>query len=179
MSMRANFIPGSLPAWRLWLVVHNSSCESERPLSGVHGVVYSKAFLARRRYQSYDFSPLISRGVALFEFLNLDLGLVFRVIHRLADLLPAPGGLFGSRFLVRFTDLLRGVLGIAPGFLPRTVGLIDYPFVGQLFATNTFSDALLHYAHRLIDLASHLILIHEFHLYSVSLRPFWLKAIYP
>jgi len=67
----------------------------------------------------------MSRRVALFEFLNLDLGLVFRVIHRLADLLPAPVSLFGSGFLVRLMDLLRGVLSIAPGFLYRTFGLID------------------------------------------------------
>src|SRR4029077_4996066 len=33
---------------------------------------------------------------------------------------------------------------------------------GKLFATNTFSDALLHLTNRLIDLASHLILIHMF-----------------
>jgi hypothetical protein len=72
----------------------------------------------------------MSRGVALFEFLNLDLGFVFRVIHGLADFLPCLGGLFESGFLVRFMDLLRGILGIAPGFLHRTFGLIAYPFVG-------------------------------------------------
>jgi len=43
---------------------------------------------------------------------------------------PALGGPFGSGFLVRFMDLLRGVLSIAPGFLHRIFGLIDYPFVG-------------------------------------------------
>ena len=36
------------------------------------------------------------RGVALFELLNLDLFLGFRVIHRLADVLPALGGLLGE-----------------------------------------------------------------------------------
>jgi hypothetical protein len=62
-------------------------------------------------------------------------------------------------------DLLRGVLGIAPGFLHRTFGLIDHAFVRKLFAANTFSDALLRFADCLIDFASHLILIHEFLLY--------------
>src|SRR5271155_2612793 len=72
----------------------------------------------------------MSRGVALFEFFDLDLGLVLRVVHGLADVLPSLGGLFGSGFFVRFVDLLRGVLGIAPGFLDRAFYLVDYPFVG-------------------------------------------------
>src|SRR5580658_2600475 len=102
------------------------------------------------------------RGVALFEFFDLFLGFFFRVIHGLADLLPALGGLFGSGLLVRVLDLLGCVLGIFPGFLHRAFGLVDYAFVGQLFAADSLSDALLHLADSLIDLAAHLIFIHKF-----------------
>src|SRR5580658_6566192 len=104
----------------------------------------------------------MSRGVALFEFLDLGLGFFFCVIHGLADLLPALGSLFGSGLLVRIMDLLGGILGIAPGFLHRAFGLFDHAFVGQLFAADSLSDALLHFAHRLVDFAAHLIFIHKF-----------------
>jgi hypothetical protein len=70
-----------------------------------------------------------SGRVTLFEVLNLALCFLFRVIHRLAHLLPALCSLLGSGFLVRFVDLLRRILGIAPGFFHRTLGLIDYSFV--------------------------------------------------
>ena len=109
----------------------------------------------------------MSHGVALFEFRNPALCLAFRVIDGLADLLTAPGGLRGSGFLVRFMDLLRGVLCIAPGFLRRSLSLIDHSFVGQLLAAHTFSDALLHFANCLSDLASHLIFVHWFILHFV------------
>ena len=68
----------------------------------------------------------MSCRVAPFEFINPALGLLFRVIHRLAELLPALGALLGSGLLMRFMDLLRGVLGITPGFLRRTFDLIDH-----------------------------------------------------
>src|SRR5580698_6748154 len=99
--------------------------------------------------------------VAPFEFVNAALGLVFRVVHRLADLLTPLSGLLSGGFLMRFMDLRRGVLGIAPGFLRRAFGLIDHAFVGQLLAANAFSDTLLHFSHCLSDLAPHLILIHS------------------
>jgi len=67
----------------------------------------------------------VSCRVAPFEFFNPALGLVFRVVHRLADLFTVLGGVVGIGFLVRFMDLLRGVLDITPGFLRRTFGLID------------------------------------------------------
>src|SRR5271166_2457243 len=102
----------------------------------------------------------VSCRVAPFEFIDPALGLLFRVIHRLAELLPALGALLGSGLLMRFMDLLRGVLGIAPGFLRRTFDLIDHALVGQFLIANAFSDALLHFSHCLSDLASHLILVH-------------------
>src|SRR5450631_8612 len=146
---------------RLERAIHHPGLRKQ-PVSGLRNPhITSSTDLRRSR------SPASCR-VALFEFLNLDLCLFFRVIHGLTDVLPSLGGLLGRGFLVRFVDLFRGVLGIAPGFLHSTFGLLDHPFVGQFFAANTFSDALLHFAHCLIDLASHLILIHEFLLYFVG-----------
>jgi catechol 2,3-dioxygenase-like lactoylglutathione lyase family enzyme len=62
--------------------------------------------------------------------------------------------------LLEIMNLVRGVLGIAPGFLRRALGLVDHTFVGQLLAAHSFSNALLHFSHCLSDLASYLIFIH-------------------
>ena len=51
----------------------------------------------------------MSCRVAPFEFIYPALGFLFRVIQRLAELLPALGALLGSGLLMRFVDLLRSV----------------------------------------------------------------------
>jgi len=51
----------------------------------------------------------VSCRVAPFEFIYPALGFLFRVIQRLAELLPALGALLGSGLLMRFVDLLRSV----------------------------------------------------------------------
>jgi hypothetical protein len=73
---------------------------------------------------------MVSGRVAPLEFINPGLGLVFGVIHGLAELLPALGGLLGSGLLMGFMDLLRGIFGIALGLLGRAFDLIDHTFVG-------------------------------------------------
>src|SRR5580698_7358994 len=77
-------------------------------------------------------------GVALFEFLDLGLGLLFRVIHGLTDLLAVLSDLFGSGLLVRLMDLLRGVLRVAPCFLRRAFGLIDHSLYWLVFRYQHF-----------------------------------------
>src|ERR1700691_1777603 len=85
---------------------------------------------ATRAAASAPAKPRKSGGVPFFEVFNLALCFLFRVIHGLARLLPVLCGLLGSGFLVRFVDLLGCILGIAPGFFHRTLGLIDHSFVG-------------------------------------------------
>src|ERR1700689_2521899 len=85
---------------------------------------------ATRAAASARGKPRKSGGVPFFEVFNLALCFLFRVIHGLAHLLPVLFGLLGSGFLVRFLDLLGCLLGIAPGFFHRTLGLIDHSFVG-------------------------------------------------
>src|ERR1700722_6246703 len=107
--------------------------------------------------------------MTILELVNLLVDFVFCVGYGLIDLLPYIMGLLAGRFVLRVLHLLGGIFRVTPGFLGRTLRLVDHALIGQFVAADGFADALFYFAYHLIDFAFNLILIHDFFSFYLSL----------
>jgi hypothetical protein len=98
--------------------------------------------------------------MTIFKFHDLAFQLVLGIVDGLTDVVSGPICFFRGGVPVRLAYLLGGIFRVPPGFLYRTLRLVDDSFVGQFIVANGFSNALLNLSNGLVNFSSNLILIH-------------------
>src|SRR5580704_8449128 len=98
--------------------------------------------------------------MTIFKFLDLAFQLVLGVVDGLTNVVSSPVGFFRGDFLVRLAYLLRRLFRAPPGFLHRTLHLVEDSLVGQFIVANGLTNVLLYLSNSLVKFSSNLILIH-------------------
>src|SRR5580692_2992933 len=98
--------------------------------------------------------------MTIFKFLDLAFQLVLGVVDGLTNVVSSPVGFFRGDFLVRLAYLLRRLFRAPPGFLHRTLHLVEDSLVGQFIVANGLTNVLLYLSNSLVNFSSNLILIH-------------------